>query len=453
MNKDKIDFANALSVNIGHLESINNTLPMLMLLIQPFHKKADTELKAFLDTSVEKETNVDGDTIVMMKLEDLPKYDGLQKNLAISGIANKVVPESLFVSMISQYDAFLGRLLKAIFLSKPELLNSSEKNLTFSQIMEIGGIEDARDFIMEKEIDAVIRDSHSEQFNYLEKKLGIQLRKDLTIWSDFIEITERRNLFVHCDGYISRQYLQNCKSAGIDISKISLGDRISVPHDYFIKTYKVLYELAVKLTHTVWRKLKINDLENADAHLNNTCYGLIETKQFDLTDNLLHFACGQKKHSNDANKNVFVINRALSKYLQDKKKEAKKLIDEKDWSASSDNFRLASFALTENDEAVFALMRKIGNNNEVKKDEYKMWPLFYALRKKESFREVFKEIFKEDYTVCEKPLLPVQEFIKDFSKNKDLNKLKTHSRQQPPKSKSKLTQTADTSMPHSVQNK
>ncbi len=425
MDKYKIDFASVLSVYIRHLESINNTLPMLMMLIQPFHNKADLELKSFLKTSVEEKTDEEGDTIVMMKLQDQPKYDGLQRNLAISGIANKVVPESLFVSMISQYDAFLGRLLKAIFFVKPELLNSSEKNLTFSQIMEIGGIDEARDFIMEKEIDAVIRDSHKKQFEYLEAKLGITLRKDLDIWSDFIEITERRNLFVHCDGYVSRQYLQNCKTEGVDISKTNLGDRIFVPHDYFIKTYKVLYELAVKLTHTIWRKLKIDDLADADTHLNITCYGLIETKQFDLADNLLQFACGQKKHSNDANKNVLVINKALSKYLQEKKDEAKKIIAEKDWTASSDNFRLASYALTENDEAVFALMRKIGKNNEIKKDEYRMWPLFYILREKEDFRAVFKEIFNEDYTVCEKPLLPVQDFIKAISKSKDSNKRRT----------------------------
>ena len=44
---------------------------------------------------------------------------------------------------------------------------------------------------------------------------------------------------------------------------------------YFENAYKCLYELSTKLTHTIWRKLIKEDMENADRKLNDICYDLI----------------------------------------------------------------------------------------------------------------------------------------------------------------------------------
>ena len=63
--------------------------------------------------------------------------------------------------------------VRKIFLIKPELLNSSEKNLTFSKLAEYNSIEEAKEYIIEKEIETVLRDSHSNQFKWLESKLGM----------------------------------------------------------------------------------------------------------------------------------------------------------------------------------------------------------------------------------------------------------------------------------------
>lgn len=380
----------ALNIYIRHLESIYNTLPMTMILLEPFRKKADEELKEFHSKKITEEKDKDGDTVLLMKLEDKPTFDGLQRNLAISSIAHKVIPESLFVSLISQYDAFMGRIIEAMYRIRPEMLNSSEKSLTFSQIIQLGGIEEAREYILEKEIDSVIRDSHSDHFAYLENKLGIPLRKELKIWTKFVEITERRNLFVHCDGIVSRQYLAKCNENNIDLNDIKLGDQLSVPLEYFEESFKILYELAVKLTHTIWRKLEIDEIESADDHLNNICYSLLEIGEFNLADNLLEFACEQKRHFNEASKNILIINRILSKYLQNKTDDCKKMIEGKDWSACNDEFKIAILILQDKNEEVYQMMRKIGNGHRLGRDEYKMWPLFYKIRKKAKFKETFK---------------------------------------------------------------
>jgi hypothetical protein len=406
---------------LSHLDSINDTLPMTLLLLQPHQKKAVNKFQEFVKTNVKEIEDENGEKSVSMNYEELKIFEQLSKNSLISQLASKIIPQSLFVSLISQYDAFLNRLLKILFNIRPEYINNSERELTFSQLVEFDSIDSAREYIIEKEVECVLRKSHSEHFDYLEKKLGIPLRKNLPIWQTFIEITERRNLYVHCDGIVSSQYLKVCKDNKCNIDEIELNQILYVEPKYFEDAYKCLYELATKLTHTIWRKLIKEDMKDADRKLNDICYDLINTKDFELADILLDFACKQDYHFNDSSKNVFIVNKALSQYLQDKKENAKEIIESKDWSASSDDFKLAHLILTDSKEDSYELMKKIGKNGEVDKENYKTWPLFSHLRKEEKFKDTFKEVFGEEYSVLENPKRPIQEIIEDFiEKNPEL---------------------------------
>jgi hypothetical protein len=402
---------------LRHLDSIKDTLPMTMLLIGPYQKKAHDKLVKFMDENVEEIENEEGVKSIAIKYEDFKVFDQLSKNSEISILASKIIPESLFVSLISQFDSFLNQLLRILFEIRPEYINNSERNLTFSELIELNSIENAREFMIEKEVESVLRKSHSEHFDYLENKLNMPLRKNLPVWDKFIEITERRNLFVHCDGVVSSQYLKVCEKHNVDLSDIKVNQRLSIDPEYFNKAYDCLFELAVKLTHTLWRKLLKEDLKNADRHLNDICFELLSNRQFGLADNLLKFACDQNNFFNDALKNVFVVNRALSMYLQNKPEDAKSIINQKDWSASSDDFKLAHLVLNENYDECYTLMKKIGKDGEVDKENYRTWPLFLKLRKEDRFKETYKEIFGEEYKVVDIPQRPIQEIIEEEIKN------------------------------------
>lgn len=402
---------------LRHLDSIKDTLPMTMLLIGPYQKKAHDKLVKFMDENVEEIENEEGVKSIAIKYEDSKVFDQLSKNSEISILASKIIPESLFVSLISQFDSFLNQLLRILFEIRPEYINNSERNLTFSELIELNSIENAREFIIEKEVESVLRKSHSEHFDYLENKLNMPLRKNLPVWDKFIEITERRNLFVHCDGVVSSQYIKVCEKHNVDLSDIKVNQRLTIEPEYFNKAYDCLFELAVKLTHTLWRKLLKEDLKNADRHLNDICFELLSNRQFGLADNLLKFACDQNNFFNDALKNVFVVNRALSMYLQNKPEDAKTIINQKDWSASSDDFKLAHLVLNESYDECYTLMKKIGKDGEVDKENYRTWPLFLKLRKEEKFKETYQEIFGEEYKVVDIPQRPIQEIIEEEIKN------------------------------------
>lgn len=419
---------------LNHIESLNETLPLTLALIVVKDKAREQELSTFLSKkNVKTETakiedSTDKDDIVEEKFftfessEDAVVFEDLQKNKKISNLAYKVIPESLFVSLISQYDAFLGKLIKIIFELYPEKLNSSEKNLTFNLLNSFSSIESAKDYIIEKEVESILRESHSYHFDWLEKKLDIPLRKKLPIWSTFIEITERRNLFVHNHGVVSNQYLAICKKHKVELSKkIKVGTQLNVDPKYFKSAFQCLYEISVKLTQVIWRKLIVNDLESADASLNDICLELIEREEYVLADILLEFAVDTlPRNFNDLTKNIFIINKALSKYLANKKKECKDILSKTDWSAKNNNFKLAVSVLKDDYKKSYELMEIVGKADEIPRHAFQTWPLFKEIRKKKEFKDKYKEVYNEDFVLIERP---TRSTIKLLEKSPKKNKI------------------------------
>jgi hypothetical protein len=385
---------------VKNIDSLKSSLSLTMGLISITNKISRNKTSQFIRTKAKKKTSKS----FYLKYEDINYYEKLKRDLDISNTSIRVVPRSTLISLVSQFDAFMGSIIKIVFILYPEILNTSQKNLTFSSLSNFDNINEIKNYIIEKEIDSVLRENHTYHFEWLEEKLKMPLRKDLPIWGTFVELTERRNLFAHCGGKISSQYISICKENRIEINKdYKVGYELYVTSQYLESSYKCLYELAVKLTHVIWRKLRPKDLSNADQDLNKICYNLIDVGSYTLADTLLEFATNTiKNHFDGSSLNFFIINKALSKKLGGDKKAAHEIINKQDWSHISSDFNLAKEVLLGNDDKVFLLMKKIGKKSEyIDKTSYRNWPLFKDLRKNKNFQETFKQIYKEEFELKE----------------------------------------------------
>jgi hypothetical protein len=249
-----------------------------------------------------------------------------------------------------------------------------------------------------------LRKSHSEQFDWLEERFSIELRKDLPIWPTFIEVTERRNLFVHAGGVVSNQYIKICRQHGYNLdASVAIGTELGVTGAYFRTAYEAIYEIGVKLAHVLWRKMKPSDIEEADRHLSNRCYDLLKESKNELAKVLLDFATTTlKRHSDVEARLTFVVNRAQAYKWTGDEEETIKIISAEDWSATSYKFKLAKAVLTNDFSGATTIMKRIGANAFPSKSDYRDWPLFKEFRKSEEFQKTFEEVFGEPFSNFEK---------------------------------------------------
>jgi hypothetical protein len=405
------DFGNEIDKFIKHIEAQADVVPLVMGLLNVKLVQEAKHVDKYIkengivedDEKAEKKKN-DDDSKLLIPADKFKGFIELNDKVETTALATKLLPINFVVSFVSQYDAYLGGLIRTMFQAKPELLNNSEKNILFSELIKFKSLEEARDYLIEKEVESVLRESHLKHFKWLEAKLNIPLRKDLPSFSDFIEITERRNLFVHCNGIISRQYIDVCKENDVkNIDKVKIGQQLIASPEYFNKCYMVMFEIGVKLGQVIWRKLLPEKIEDADAHLNNVCYELLIKGHFRLALNLLSFATETlKKHTDQEMLCVFTINKALAHYLSNNKEACIKVLDKHDWSATNDKFKLAIAVLKEDYETAIELMKSVGSTNKhLNKDAYREWPLFRQFRKTDEFKKAYLEIFGEELVYVE----------------------------------------------------
>lgn len=393
---------------IQQVSSLATSLPLLMsALVDSLTKQMD-QIENFVKTHC---TPGEEERSFLIPTALHGHYLELQRNLDRTVLAGSSVPESFLVSLVSQYDSFLGSLLRTLFYARPEILLGSERTLTFKELNEFNDIEDARDFIVEKEIESVIRKSHQEQFEWMENKFRggekdkFTLRKDLPSLPVFMELTERRNLFVHCDGVISSQYLKACTANKIDCSHLVIGEKLGSDPKYFRRAWESVFEIAVKLSHVLWRKVLPDQKEAADLNLITISYDLIVEKRYGLAINILEFGTEiLKKHSSDYHRRVLVINKAQAhKWIGDTKK-ATEILAAEDWSSTADKFSLACMVLRDDFDAAASLMEKIGADSSPNEHSYQNWPIFKEFRKSPQFAKAYEKVFGRPFKGIEETL-------------------------------------------------
>ena len=396
--KQAIDkYINLLNSQMDSFPIIINTLAVNVMTCMSHYNKCIKERDI---KTIEDENN--HEITYTVPIEYGKEFERAKTDLSRSINAFSLIPKNTVVAMVSLYDAYLADLIECAYTLKPQLLNASEREFSFSDIIAFETIESLKKHVIEKDVESIIRESHIKQFELLSKKFDVTLTTDLPSYNDFIEITERRNLFVHTNGKVSSQYLKICKERPVDHKEkdIKIGELLSATPLYVEHCYKVLFEIGVKLGQVIWRKLDKN-LEEADDSLIDIGYELIKSRKYQLACIIMDFSCKQyMKHFNKECEYILCVNRALAYYLKGEKEKCKRIIGDVDWSGTENRFRLAHMVLLEKYEEAVEIMKSIGKNDEMR-EAYAEWPLFNNFRKNQLFKNTYKDIYGKDYEYIE----------------------------------------------------
>jgi hypothetical protein len=395
------NFAEDIKKFAGEIDSLYTTLPLLMNIMTALLEETQKRFISFIDENALNKTETDKQFSYAIKVDDKSKHDRLKRQRDNALIASTFIPRHFITSLLSQYDSFLGNVVKFIFEVKPEALNASEKSIPFVELQKFDTIQGVREYIIEKEIEAVIRKNLVDQFNWLKEKIGVPFNKDLTAWPVFVELNERRNLFVHCDGRVSSQYIKCCSEHKCEIDpNLRIGNQLVVDPDYFFEACECVYEIGVKMAHVIWRKLCSNDADGSDDNIIDLTYDLIVNKRYDLAISLLEFFTEPVfKHSKDSNKRIMIINLAQAHKWTGNEEMCTKTLNREDWSAAEDRFKLAVAVLRNDFDQVYNLVQKLSHDSSFLKAYYRDWPLFKQLRKQDEFLQVFQKCYGEPFKV------------------------------------------------------
>jgi hypothetical protein len=312
--------------------------------------------------------------------------------------APSVLLRALFTQIFSEFDAFTGKLLTAIYLKNDSLLKGISREISLCDLLEYADLDSVKRAMLEKEIDSFRRDSYVEQFASLEKKFSLTLRK-FKEWGEFVELSQRRNLFTHNGGIVSD--LLVCDREGYKFEKRpAIGDSLSVNMDYFRRAIRLLSKVALMLGYTLWAKVFPSEQEQLHESLNDILYSNLEQKRWRFVAELHDFALSEpmKRGASEINLRIRLVNIAIALKFSERGPEALSVLQSVDWSAAYRDFKLAIAVLDDKFEEAASIMRSIGKSGEVvDQGSYHTWPLFTKFREQRVFYEAYQEIYGESF--------------------------------------------------------
>src|SRR5688500_5163494 len=112
--RDNRTFAQDVSIFIDHLESLASSLPKVLSTIEEAHSKARLSHKEFLTRHGNLITDERGSFFTIPTVY-IRRNRILRKEVNQLTIAHKVIKRNYIVSLISQFDSFIGSLIKTMF--------------------------------------------------------------------------------------------------------------------------------------------------------------------------------------------------------------------------------------------------------------------------------------------------------------------------------------------------
>ncbi len=327
--------------------------------------------------------------------------------------AQIILPRAFLVSAVSQYDVFLASLIRDIYTVKPDILLSSEKTYSIKEINNYADIDAIKSDLMEEIIEKKLRDDHKSQIDWIRKSVKLEIDIPSNVYPSFLEITQRRNLFVHWDGVVNKYYLNNCEKFGyVFPTEFKIGAKLDVQPDYFLDAIRTLSFVAIYLQQILWRKLLPQEIDEANKTMIQCSVDFITSEHYELAKLIIEMLLSKEfsKDLTSMEKLICHINMAQIYKWQDKNAEMENYLNDQDFSGCGTDFTLCIATLREEYRDVYKIMKTLPPNTMISDQAYKTWPVFRKLRQEADFKTTYKSIYGKDF----EPLEIDEPFIKSL---------------------------------------
>lgn len=306
------------------------------------------------------------------------------------------LPSAILLSLVATFDSFVADIVRKMLRQRPERYSASDRVMSVRDILKLKSFDDFIGVVIEEETYGFTRGSHEEQVKFIEKHFHVPIIKSWPRWADFIEVFERRNLIAHGEPNYNQRYVDICINAGGAMPGKILGQPVELVTAYLRSAGDLLLEFSILLSFVLWRKHFEETEIEAFETLNETAFDLISNDRSVVARNILEFALSLKNPKiTEGTRRMLVVNLASAHRHLGEDKRASEILDEQDWTASADHFKICVAALRGDVDTVSSLMRAVVDAKTVGKSSFRRWPVFKFLRKEPKFQQSFESIFEE----------------------------------------------------------
>lgn len=297
----------------------------------------------------------------------------------------RLLSETSLITISNTFEALVSNLI-SILVIKDKTVKIQDKTLTFRQIEEFGGLEEAKDYLIEKTVEDIMRGSQIHWLEYIGKNTSKEFFDELVGEEEkrFVDFFLKRNLIIHNNSKINKKYLTACKKEYSDEEKKKLiGKRIVVNEEYLLENLMLIYIMGIKSSYYVAKKIFSKNSEDIFEFFQKIAYENLEIEEYKVAYEIYNLLWKDRNNLTASDKMLLCINYMQSLKWTGKTKELEKLLKEEDFSLADSQHRMCKKILEDDfEEAVREFEEVLNNQIEDFESEIDMinhfvsWPIF-----------------------------------------------------------------------------
>lgn len=133
---------------------------------------------------------------------------------------DKILYSGTLMLLVVYFEEMLSKMLLTDLLKYPRI-RIEENSITFEELKDLGSIDEAKKYLIEKEVNNIMKENCDYWFNeHIKKLLKLKLENYYKNKNKFNEIMARRNLLVHNEGIVNKYYINRVGKNNIYSAKI-----------------------------------------------------------------------------------------------------------------------------------------------------------------------------------------------------------------------------------------
>lgn len=311
------------------------------------------------------------------------------------------VRNAIFSGLVTAFDEAIARLIRTSLRTVPGLLNSFDLNIPYSDVVSAKDFESLRAEIIESTVSSLMWRGRLEQIKWIEKNITKNdFKSIIPAYEKFVEITERRNVYIHNNGIVNQSYIDRIKASGTKDIQVSVGEKLRLTANYFLESSDILVEAYTIISQSVVRKLvkTENEIEKADidTHFNHCVYYQLENGRNESAARLAKSMLSDAFAVSDVIRKMAIVNYAIALKRLSKKDEMEKILGGVDWSSTRTEFALCLAAIRDDIDEVARLAPLLKSSDMVTPSSYFEWPAFEEMRDKPQFWSMLEGVYGEE---------------------------------------------------------
>ncbi|MEU4271272.1 hypothetical protein [Streptomyces sp. NPDC026092] len=216
---------------------------------------------------------------------------------------HQLLRNSLLVSAVSGFEVLFGRIARAILDINRAAFMDSDHGFTLQQLSEFGSLDDAREFLIERQVTKLLYESVDGWDKWLKRASGGLTMSDLPVeWMTVREGFARRNLIVHADGVANQIYLGALRN--LDSNRnwgVKLNEKLSADGDYLSDFLQELMALGRILSVGIGIRMRKRDEQAFLSSLQGDTYRSVRSGHWKAA---IHTSEYTLRHSLPRNKKI-----------------------------------------------------------------------------------------------------------------------------------------------------